>query len=114
MFGCDAFFASGEIYGLIWKTGRIGLKFTDSGAFDELMARPGSEPWKAGPKVMSHWVLVPEEFHDAPDELAKWVRRAHSLAMSAGSMSKPSPRKPVAKKTASKKTARKATSGNQD
>jgi hypothetical protein len=33
--------------------------------------------------TMSHWVLVPESFHKKPTDLAKWVKRAHALALKA-------------------------------
>ena len=37
MFGCDAFFADGVIFGLIWKKGRIGLKLPDVSLYDQLL-----------------------------------------------------------------------------
>jgi TfoX/Sxy family transcriptional regulator of competence genes len=79
MFGCDAFFAAGGIFGLIWKTGRIGLKLPESEAFDTLLGMDGADPWRAGDMTMSHWVLVPEVFHDDPESLAEWAMRAHAL-----------------------------------
>jgi TfoX/Sxy family transcriptional regulator of competence genes len=85
MFGCEAMFANGKIYSLIWKTGRIGVKIPDTAQFDELMAQDGAEPWSpGGPKMkMSHWVLVPESFHDDSEALKTWVARAHGHAMKA-------------------------------
>ncbi|MBJ6763922.1 TfoX/Sxy family protein [Myxococcaceae bacterium JPH2] len=100
MFGCDALFANDAIYALVWKTGRIGLRFPEATAFDELMGRPGSAPWMAGPKTMSHWVLVPEAFHDEPEELTRWVRRAHALALASAGAPKTPARKKTAKKEA--------------
>ena len=35
MFGCDAVFADGTIFGLIWKEGRIGLKLPDAAEFED-------------------------------------------------------------------------------
>ncbi|MBX5484452.1 MAG: TfoX/Sxy family protein [Myxococcaceae bacterium] len=82
MFGCDAFFASGNIYSLIWKTGRIGLKLLDDADFETLRAMPGAETWTPGAKmVMSRWLLVPESFHDDPETLGGWVRKAHAQAL---------------------------------
>ena len=52
MFGCDALFAEDNIFAIVWKAGRIALKLPDKTAYDELMARPGSDTWKAGEKVM--------------------------------------------------------------
>lgn len=83
MFGCDAFFNNGYIFALVWKTGRIGVKLTDAEAFGELKGATGTEPWKAGPKEMANWLLVPIEFHSDDKTLAKWVERAHRLAASA-------------------------------
>lgn len=107
MFGCDALFADGTVYGLVWKTGRIGLKLPEPAAFDELMAMPGSEPWMAGTKTISGWVLVPETFHDDPSQLRTWVERAHRLATGTPAK-KPAATKPAATKPAAKKPAAKA------
>ncbi|MBU8900194.1 TfoX/Sxy family protein [Corallococcus sp. M34] len=108
MFGCDALFANDTIYALVWKTGRIGLRFPEATAFEELMGRPGSDPWMAGPKTMSHWVLVPESFHDETEELTRWVRRAHALALANAGAPKTPARKKTAKKEA-RPAAKKAT-----
>lgn len=90
MFGCDAFFHGGSIFALIWKTGRIGLKITDPSLFKTLMSVPGAAPWTAGPKTMSNWVLVPEDFHDDVDQLRQWTKTAYKLA-GAGEKPKSSP-----------------------
>jgi TfoX/Sxy family transcriptional regulator of competence genes len=87
MFGCDAVFARGAIFGLVWKLGRIGVRIPDPKTFGELMATPGASPWTAGNKTMSNWVLVPTGFHDDAARLRKWVREAHRLA--AGATPKP-------------------------
>ena len=94
MFGCDAFFADGTIFGLIWKTGRIGLKLTEDEPLCELTKMPGSDPWTAGNRTMSHWVLVPPRFHKDRKSLGKWVKKAHTLALSKPkSKAKASPKK---------------------
>lgn len=99
MFGCDALFANLSIYALVWKTGRIGLKFPDPALYGEVMAMSGAEPWAPGGKPMSGWVLLPESFHDQPEQLATWVRHAHRLAAAAGtgaapkSKGKPAPKR---------------------
>lgn len=104
MFGCDAAFARDQIFGLIWKDGRIGLKLPEASA--ELLEMPGASPWAPGGTAMRHWVLVPEELHDDEEELARWVARAHSLAL----LAPPKPSKAAAKGTkgtkATKGTAR--------
>lgn len=91
MFGCDAYFAGDRIFALLWKTGRIGLKLPDPSAHAELLAMPGSETWSIGAKTMSNWTLVPEAWHDEPEALAPWLRRAYALSTS-----------PAAAKTAAK------------
>lgn len=101
MFGCDAFFARKQIFGLIWKQGRIGVRLPDAEAYAEAMRMNGAAPWKAGPMVMSHWVLLSEELHDDPESLAVWARRAHQLALSAPP--KPAKKKPAAKQPAAKR-----------
>lgn len=84
MFGCEAFFAEGTIYALIWKDDRIGLKLPDEASHAALAAMPGTTPWAPGGKRMGKWLLVPEGFHDDRAELAAWVRRAHAQALTAG------------------------------
>src|SRR5438552_10102946 len=82
LFGCDGLFANGNIFALVWKTGRIGVRLPDEGAHAELLALPGAAPWKPSPKMtIAHWVLVPEAMHDEARALAAWVRRAHALAV---------------------------------
>ena len=84
MFGCDAFFAADNIYALVWKDGRIGLRLRDPSAYAELLGSPGAEPWKpVGDVVMRQWVLVAERIHGQPQLLKAWVRRAHGQAYSA-------------------------------
>lgn len=97
MFGCDAWFSRGQIFSLIWKTGRVGVRLPDALAFKEALALSGAEPWAVAAKMkpMAHWVLLPEAFNDDDELVAVWVKRAHVLA------------KPPAKKDAmvsSKKT----------
>lgn len=84
MFGCDALFAEGNIFALIWKTGRIGVRLPDTAAFAKLLDLDGAEPWQVGEKTMGHWLLVPEDFHDEPESLGVWVRQAHAYALANG------------------------------
>jgi TfoX/Sxy family transcriptional regulator of competence genes len=103
MFGCHALWANENVFALVWKHGRIGFKLPDEAAYTALLKLKGSEPWKAGPMTMSHWVLVPEAFHGKPAELKKWATQAHSQCSVLV-------KKPTAKKKASakvKKTAQK-------
>ena len=119
MFGCDAFFRSGQIFALIWKTGRIGVRLPDESIHQALMVSEGAEPWqvysKPTTKPMKHWVLVPESFHDDTVELASWLGQAYTLAAPTQIMTmtkktatkKPAAKKPAAKKPAAKKPAAK-------
>jgi TfoX/Sxy family transcriptional regulator of competence genes len=77
MFGCHALWAKGNVFALVWKHGRIGVKLPEESAYKSLMGVSGAAPWKAGPMTMSHWVLVPESFHAKASELKKWLSRAH-------------------------------------
>ena len=83
MFGCHALFANESVYALVWKTGRIGLKFPDPQVREQLLSLPGAEPWRAGNKTMKEWVLLPENYHEDPELLCSWVQRAHAVALSA-------------------------------
>lgn len=63
LFGCYALWVNDNVFALVWKHGRIGVKLPDESTYENLMSQSGAEPWKAGPMKMSHWVLVPETFH---------------------------------------------------
>jgi TfoX/Sxy family transcriptional regulator of competence genes len=80
MFGCDAFLASGKIFAVVWRDGRIGLKLPDAQA-NAMRALPGAAPWKVGDMVMRQWALVPETFHDDSEALVGWVEQAHAAAL---------------------------------
>ena len=79
MFGCYALWANDNVFALVWKHGRIGVKLPDVAVHDALMGVKGSEPWRAGPMTMAHWVLVPESFHGGTPELKRWLAKAHQL-----------------------------------
>lgn len=91
MFGCDAAFVRDQIFALIWKTGRIGLRLPDPQAHAELLTLDGADVWAPGGTAMKHWALLPEELHDSEEDLARWVTRAHALALTAP----PKPTKPA-------------------
>ena len=82
MFGCHSLFTSDSIFSLVWKEGRIGVKLPDTEAYSELIKQKGAEVWQAGNRKMAHWVLVPKNMHQDRSELARWVAKAHSFAMS--------------------------------
>lgn len=111
MFGCDAYFTGEQIFILLWKTGRIGVRLPDPAAHEEALALEGAEPWQIGEKTMSHWVLLPEDFHDDGAALTPWIRQAHALARSGPAATKTRPakattaRRPVENKPAAAKPA---------
>ena len=96
MFGCHAAWVDGNVFALVWKHGRIGVKLPEEAEYEKLMSAKGAEPWKAGPMKMAHWVLVPETFHGKPAELKKWAAKAHALCSKLE-------KKPAAKKKPAKK-----------
>jgi TfoX/Sxy family transcriptional regulator of competence genes len=79
MFGCYALWVNGNVFALVWKHGRIGVKLPDAAEHAALMSVKGSEPWKAGPMTMAHWVLIPESFHGGTPDLKRWLKKAHQL-----------------------------------
>lgn len=82
MFGCDAWFARGNIFTLVWD-GRVAVKLPQTTDYAAALCEPGAVGWKPMPSAknpMAHWVLVSEEHHDDLDALGAWVRRAHALA----------------------------------
>ena len=81
LFGCDGYFVNGNIFGLVWKEGRLGVRLTDAEAYVEALALAGAGPWKAGPMVMKHWVLLPPDFHKRPAALKKYARAAFEMAL---------------------------------
>jgi len=113
MFGCDAFLAGGAIFAMVWREGRIGLRLPDE-LLPDLRALPGADAWRHRDMVVRQWVLVPESFHDEPDGLAPWVRKAHAAAVQRGPASakaKAVPaaaRRPKRKKPAARSPTRKA------
>jgi TfoX/Sxy family transcriptional regulator of competence genes len=85
MFGHDAFFANGAIFGLVWE-GRAALKLPERSAYAEALAMAGAFPWKPMPAArspMAHWVVMGEALHDDDAAFARWVAFAHRLAMDA-------------------------------
>jgi TfoX/Sxy family transcriptional regulator of competence genes len=89
MFGCHAFWVRGNVFALVWKHGRLGFKLPEESAYAALMKAKGTEPWKAGPMRMAHWVLVPAAWHGKPAELKAWAKRAHALCAKLEKKTKP-------------------------
>ncbi len=81
LFGCDGYFVNGNIFGLVWKEGRLGLRLTDPAKQAEVLGLPGAGPWKAGPMIMRHWVLLPPDWHKKPALLKQWSQLAFELAL---------------------------------
>lgn len=97
LFGCDGYFVNGNIFGLVWKEGRLGLRLTDPEQQAELLGLAGANVWKAGPMIMRHWVLLPSDWHKKPALLKEWSRVAYEHAQERPEKTAVT-RKPVAKK----------------
>jgi TfoX/Sxy family transcriptional regulator of competence genes len=99
MFGCDAWFSRGQIFSLIWKTGRVAVRLPEEAMFAQALALDGADVWSVAAKMkpMAHWVLLPEGFNDDEEEVAAWVKRAHVLAKPAVKASKAAAPKKKAK-----------------
>lgn len=104
MFGCHALWADGNVFALVWKHGRIGVKLPEATPYQSLLGTSGAEPWKAGPMQMAHWILVPESFHGKGAELKKWAIKAHELC---SNLEKKPKKSSSGKSAAKKKTAKK-------
>lgn len=105
MFGCEALFANGAIFALVWKTGRIGVKLPEESRYGALLSQKGAEPWRAGPMVMAHWVLVPSAVERDLKKLAPWVAEAHAMAAAGLGATKPKARGSSPKRTAKTKSS---------
>lgn len=81
LFGCDGCFAGGNIFALVWKEGRLGLRLSDAVLQAQALALPGAEPWVVDGKPVKHWVLLPPAWNQGGGELRAWGRKAHALAL---------------------------------
>ena len=81
LFGCDGYFINGNIFGLVWKEGRLGVRLTNAEQQAELLELAGANVWKAGPMIMRHWVLLPPDWHKKPAHLKEWARAAYEQAL---------------------------------
>jgi TfoX/Sxy family transcriptional regulator of competence genes len=97
LFGCDGYFVNGNIFGLVWKEGRLGLRLTDAELQAEVLELSGASVWKAGPMIMRHWVLVPPDWHRKPALLKQWSRSAYALALERPEKVAVTRKKPAAK-----------------
>jgi TfoX/Sxy family transcriptional regulator of competence genes len=102
MFGCHAVWVNDNVFAMVWKTGRIGVKLPDEKIYTALMAKEGAAPWTAGPKKMAHWVLVPETYHSKLSELKKWTAKAYDLCAEL----EPKAKKKATSKASSPKTTK--------
>jgi len=108
MFGCDAFLASGKIFAVVSREGRIGLKLPDAQA-NAMRTLPGAASWRLGDMVMRQWALVPETFHDDSQALVGWVEQAHAAALTlARSLPPPKRHAPSRSAPGQKKTSGRA------
>lgn len=83
-FGSFGIFVGDSIFALAYKRAlRIGVKLPDAASHASLMATEGASPWAPHKSPMRGWVLVPEAWHDDPDALRPWVRRAYEQVLRA-------------------------------
>src|ERR1700722_1841031 len=75
LFGSDAYFVHGNIFALVFKEGRLGLRLTEERSREGLMALPGADPWIVGDKAARFWVLLPAAGHSRPARLRDWARQ---------------------------------------
>lgn len=80
LFGCDGYFMNGNIFALVWKDGRLGLRLTDASSHATLLAMEGADPWRMGGELMRHWVLLPVGMHTKAAQLKAWASRAWKQA----------------------------------
>lgn len=81
LFGCDGWFAQGNIFALVWKEGRLGLRFNEPDLYAEALDQEGASQWRMDGKAVRHWVLLPRAWHSRPDKLRAWGRKAYALAV---------------------------------
>jgi TfoX/Sxy family transcriptional regulator of competence genes len=99
LFGCDGFFRDDVIFAMVWKEGRIALKFRDAESLATLQKTKGADAWSPGGKmVVQSWILVPEAWNEDEDALRPWVVRAHAESKQAPAKKKAAPKKKSAKK----------------
>jgi TfoX/Sxy family transcriptional regulator of competence genes len=80
LFGCDGYFVGGNIFALVWKEGRLGLRFESDEVLAQAHGLPGSAAWEIGAKRMHRWVLLPVALHGQPANLRAWGRQAWEQA----------------------------------
>lgn len=83
MFGWPALFSDRGIFAIVSENGGILVRLPDPAAFAALLAQPGADEWQLPleSKPVKHWVIVPPSFHDHPELLEQWVRRAYDLSL---------------------------------
>lgn len=80
LFGCDGYFVQGRLFALVWKEGRLGLRFSEEALRSELLSEPGAAAWDPGSGAVKRWVLLPEAWHRQPAKLKPWARLAWEQA----------------------------------
>ena len=112
MFGGMGIFVDGLMIGLVAR-GEIYLKADAETipSFERESQRPFGYATKNGERVLTSYWRMPERLYDDADELARWARDSHAVALRANAAkSKPRPKtkaKRKAEPTARKKKARK-------
>lgn len=83
MMGAYTLFSDHGIFAIVLSDQRIALRLPDEAAYQAMAATLGSEVWRFEPdsKPVKHWLRIPASFHNDPDQLAGWVRRAYELSL---------------------------------
>jgi TfoX/Sxy family transcriptional regulator of competence genes len=83
-FGSFGFYARGAVFALAWRGAlRVAVKLPDDASRAALLAEPDTAPWAPRGRAFAGWVVGPARWHDEPDLLRAWVRRAWEQTTSA-------------------------------
>jgi DNA transformation protein len=82
MFGIEGLFHNGVIFGLV-ADDRIFLKTSDASrkAYITEGLKPFTYQMKKGEGILTSYYALPDRLYDEPEELAKWVRAAVTVAL---------------------------------
>jgi DNA transformation protein len=83
MFGGIGVFADGLMIALITSDDVVYLKADDQTvpAFEQEGLKPFSYPTKTGEHTLTSYWRMPDRLYDDTEELARWARDAHAVAL---------------------------------
>ena len=79
-FGLNVLTVQGEMFAMVWKNGRIGLRFRDTALNDQVLELEGSEHWVTGGRAMRQWILMVDDFVDDSDKMNYYLESAYQDA----------------------------------